>query len=80
MSIPNTNDQLRLFIERAERMLEEAKGIRDDLKDIYLEAKSQGYDPAIMKEIIKRRAMDRQKLAEREALIETYSAQLGLSF
>lgn len=74
------NDQLRLFIERAERLLEEKKGISEDIRDVFLEAKGQGFDPAIMKEVIKRRAMDRQKLAEREALIETYSIQLGLEF
>lgn len=73
-------DALRLFIERAERLIDERKGISDDIKDVFLEAKSSGFDPAIMKEMIKRRAMDRQKLAEREALIETYSIQLGLEF
>ena len=72
------NDMLRLFIERAERLLEEAKGLRDDIKDVFLEAKGQGYDPVIMKEMIKRRAMDKQALAEREALIEAYSIQLNL--
>lgn len=76
----STADQLRLLIERAERLIEERKGISDDIRDVFLEAKSSGFDPAIMKEMIKRRAMDRQKLAEREALIETYSIQLGLEF
>ncbi len=76
----NTDDRLRLLIERAERLIEEEKGLRDDKKDVFLEAKAVGYDPAIMKEIIKRRAMDREKLAEREALIELYSVQLGLAF
>lgn len=75
-----TDDRLRLLIERAERLLEERKGISDDIKDVYLEAKATGFDPAIMKEMIKRRSMDRDKLAEREALIETYSIQLGLAF
>ena len=73
-------DALRLFIERAERLLEEKKGISDDIRDIFAEAKGSGYDAAIMREMIKRRAMDRQKLAEREALIELYSQQLGLDF
>lgn len=80
MSDSTTADQLRLFIERAERLLEERKGISDDIRDVFAEAKSTGFDPAIMKEMIKRRAMDRAKLAEREALIETYSIQLGLEF
>lgn len=80
MSNDSAADQLRLLIERAERLIEERKGISDDIKDVFLEAKSTGFDPAIMKEMIKRRAMDKQKLAEREALIETYSIQLGLEF
>src|SRR3546814_19212470 len=71
---------LRQYIERAERLLEARKGISDDIREVFAEAKSQGFDPAIMKEMIKRRAMDRQKLAEREALIETSSAQHGLEF
>lgn len=75
-----SDDRLRLLIERVERLTEEEKGIRDDKKDVYLEAKAVGYDPAIMKEMVKRRAMDREKLAEREALIELYSVQLGLAF
>lgn len=75
-----TDDRLRLLIERVERLSEEEKGIRDDKKDVFQEAKSAGYDPAVMREIIKRRAMDRDKLAEREALIELYSVQLGLEF
>ena len=73
-----TDDRLRLLIERIERLTEERKGISDDIKDVFSEAKATGYDPAIMKEVIKRRAMDRDKLREREALIETYSIQLGL--
>lgn len=74
-----TDDMLRLFVERAERLLGERKGISEDIRDVFLEAKGQGYHPDIMKEMIKRRAMDRNKLAEREALIETYSIQLGLA-
>ncbi len=73
-------DALRLYIERVERLLEERKGISEDVRDVFAEAKSTGFDPAIMKEMIKRRAMDREKLMEREALIETYSIQLGLDF
>src|SRR3546814_4705195 len=71
----NAAAMLRQYIERAERLLEERKGISDDIRDVFAEAKSQGFDPAIMKEMIKRRAMDRQKLAEREALIETYRSE-----
>lgn len=71
-------DQLRLFIERVERLSEEKKGIADDIRDVFAEAKGQGYDPATMRQIIKERAMDKDKRDEREALLETYRAALGL--
>ena len=51
-------DQLRLFIERIERLEEEKKGIADDVKDVYAEAKSSGYDPKIMRMISKRCCAD----------------------
>lgn len=75
---PIASEQLRLFIERAERVKEEIKALQDDLKDIFAEAKGQGYAPAIMKEIIKLRAMDTDKRREREALLDTYKAALGM--
>ncbi|MEW9855909.1 DUF2312 domain-containing protein [Novosphingobium sp. M1R2S20] len=80
MSDDSAAQKLRLHIEAAERLIEERKGLNEDLKERFALAKAEGFDPAIMKEMIKRRAMDRQKLAEREALIETYSVQLGLEF
>ncbi|HJT40377.1 MAG TPA: DUF2312 domain-containing protein, partial [Sphingobium sp.] len=58
-------DQLRLFIERIERLEEEKKGIGDDIKDVYLEAKATGYDSKIMRQIIRLRKMpvhDRQEM------------------
>ncbi len=71
---------LRQHIEAVERLLEERKGLNEDINERFSLAKAEGFDPVIMKEMIKRRAMDREKLAEREALIETYSVQLGLEF
>jgi uncharacterized protein (UPF0335 family) len=71
-------DQLRLFIERIERLEEEKRGISDDIKDIYLEAKSQGYDPKIMRIIVRDRRMDKQMRDERDAILETYRAALGM--
>lgn len=73
-----SNDQLRLFIERIERLEEEKKGIADDIKDVYLEAKSQGFDAKIMRIIVRERKMDKNARAERDALIETYKAALGM--
>lgn len=72
------NDQLRLFIERVERLEEEKQGIADDIKDVYLEAKSQGYDPKIMKIIVRERKMDKNARDEREALLDTYRDALGM--
>ena len=52
-----SDEQLRLCGARIERLLEEKKGIQDDVRDVYLEAKSQGYDPKIMRQIVKLRSM-----------------------
>lgn len=71
-------DQLRLLIERIERLTEEQQGIRDDIKDVFGEAKAVGFDVKTMREIIKIRKMERHQLDERDALIETYRAALGL--
>ena len=71
-------DALRLFVERAERLIEERKGINDDLKDVFLEAKAHGFDVPTMKWAIKERAIERQKRMETNALRETYGVQLGL--
>ena len=72
-------EQLRLFIERIERLEEEKKGIADDVKDVYAEAKGQGYDIKTMRSIIKLRSMDKNARQEQEALLETYKAALGLA-
>jgi uncharacterized protein (UPF0335 family) len=71
-------EQLRLFIERVERLEEEKKGIADDIKDVYSEMKSQGFDAKIVRQIIKLRKMDRNDRQEFEAILETYKAALGI--
>lgn len=71
-------DQLRLFIERIERLSEEAKGIADDIKDVYLEAKASGYDPKIMRQIVRLRAMPQHDRQEMEAILQTYLSALGM--
>lgn len=78
MTINVAADQLRLFIERAERLIEERKGISEDITAVFSEAKSQGYDTKAMKGVIKLRAMERNARQEAEALLETYKAALGL--
>jgi uncharacterized protein (UPF0335 family) len=71
-------DQLRLLIERVERLEEEKKGISADIKDVYGEAKSVGYDTKIMKQIVRLRRMEKDARDEADALLETYRAALGL--
>ena len=72
-------EQLRLFIERVERLEEERKGISEDIKDVYSEAKGQGYDTKTMRQIVRLRKMERDARMEQEALLETYKAALGLA-
>lgn len=71
-------DQLRLFIERVERLEEEKKGVADDIRDVYAEAKGNGYDSKIMRQIIRLRKMQPHDRQEMEALLDTYKAALGL--
>ena len=71
-------DQLRLFIERIERLEEEKKGIADDVRDVYAEAKARGYDPKTMRAIVRLRKMEKNARDEAEALLDTYKAALGL--
>jgi uncharacterized protein (UPF0335 family) len=72
-------DQLRLFIERIERLEEEKKGIADDIREVYSEAKGQGYDSKIMRAIVRLRRMEKNDRDEMDALMETYRAALGLA-
>lgn len=73
-----TDDRLRLLIERVERLEEEKKGIGDDIKDVYLEAKAVGYDVKIMRRIVQLRRMSPDDRKEMQAVLETYMAALGL--
>ena len=72
-------DQLRLFIERIERLEEEKKGIADDVKDVYAEAKANGYDTKTMRKVVALRRMETHVRQEADALLETYRSALGLS-
>ena len=72
-------EQLRLFIERIERLEEEKKGIADDIRDVYAEAKSNGYDTKTMRAIVRLRKMETHQRQEADALLETYRAALGMA-
>lgn len=73
-----TDDRLRLLIERIERLEEEKKGLADDIRDVYAEAKAVGYDTKIMRQIVRLRKMKPDDRAEMETVLETYKAALGL--
>lgn len=74
----NSNEQLRAFIERVERLEEEKKALAEDIKEVYAEAKGNGYEPKIMRQIVKIRKQDKDKRAEEEAILETYLHALGM--
>ena len=71
-------DELRLLIERVERLEEEKKGISDDIKDVYAEAKGRGYDPKAMRKILSIRKKKREEYQEEEAILEVYMQALGM--
>ncbi len=71
-------DQLRLFIERIERLEEEKKGMQDDIADVYLEAKSTGYDPTTMKTIVRLRKMEKNDRDEKESAARDLQSRAGV--
>ena len=69
-------DELRLLIERAERLEEEKKGIADDIKDVMAEAKGRGYDPKAIRKILSIRKKKKEEYQEEEAILEVYMLSL----
>ncbi|HSU40130.1 MAG TPA: DUF2312 domain-containing protein [Polyangiaceae bacterium] len=70
--------QLRLFIERAERIHAEVKSANEDLAEVFKEAKSNGYCPKTMKAVMRLRRLETHVRQEEDALLETYKQALGL--
>lgn len=70
-------DALRSFVDRVERLEEEKKAIGADIKDVYAQMKSQGFDAKIVRRIIALRKRDRQEREEEEQIMELYLAALG---
>ena len=70
-------EQLRQFIERIERLEEEKKAFADDIRDVYAEAKSTGFDAKTMRAIVRLRKMEKHHRDEADALLETYRNALG---
>ncbi|PZQ63158.1 MAG: DUF2312 domain-containing protein [Sphingomonas taxi] len=71
-------DELRLLIERMERLEEEKKGIADDIKDVMAEAKSRGYDGKAIRKILQIRKKKKEEYQEEEAILEVYLQALGM--
>jgi uncharacterized protein (UPF0335 family) len=74
----NSKEQLKSVVERIERLGEEIKDLQSDQRDIYAEAKGNGFDVKALRQIIRIRAEDPNKRAEREAILETYMQTLGM--
>ena len=72
-------DELRLLIERIERLEEEKKAMADDIRDVYAEAKARGYDGKAMRAVVRLRKMETHVRQEAEAILDTYKAALGLA-
>jgi len=71
-------EQLRSIIERIEKLESEKKDIGLDIRDVYSEAKGQGFDPRALRAIVKMRKQDAEERAEQEAILETYMLALGM--
>ena len=70
--------KLRSFIERVERLEEEKKALSDDIRDVYAEAKGNGFDVKALRQVVRLRKQDKDERAEQEAILETYLQALGM--
>ena len=71
-------ERLKSFIERLERLEEEKRALSVDIKEVYAEAKGTGFEPKIMRQIVKIRKMDKEEVDEEESLLELYKRALGM--
>mgnify|MGYP000446910785 CR=1 FL=1 len=69
---PQTRDRLRNFIERVERVEEERKALTTDIADILKQAKGEGFDPKVMRQVLKLRKLSAAERQEADALLEVY--------
>lgn len=77
MDDPIQGDQLKSIVERIERLEEEKKTISDDIKEVYAEAKGNGYDVKVLRMVIRIRKRDAQERAEEEAILDLYLQAVG---
>jgi len=71
-------DRLRSFVERVERLEEEKKALSDDIKEVYAEAKGEGFDVKTMRQVVRLRKMDKADFQEAEAMLDLYLGALGM--
>ena len=72
-------EQIRAFIERIERLEQERSAIGDDIKEVYAEAKGNGFDTMVLRKIVAIRKLDQNERMEQEALMELYLSALGMA-
>ena len=72
-------ERLRQFIERVERLEEERKALGADIREVYAEAKAVGFEPKIMRQVVRIRRMESHELEEQEALLDVYKHALGMA-
>lgn len=73
-----SGQRLKSYIERIERLEEEKKGLAEDIRDIYSEIKAVGFEPKIVRKIVSRRKMSKEKRQEEEQLLELYESAIGV--
>lgn len=76
-TVGTTADRLRSFIQRVERLEEDKKGIADDIKEVYSEAKGEGFDVKVLRKVIALRKKDPEEVAEEEELLELYMSAIA---
>lgn len=72
------NSQLQSVIDRIEKLEDEKRAIADDIREVYAEAKANGFDVRALREIVRLRKMKASERAEREAVLDTYKSALGM--
>ncbi len=73
-----SGEKLRNFITRVERLEEDKSNVADDIREVYAEAKANGFEPKIMRKVVQLRKIDSQKLQEQETLLELYKSVLNM--
>jgi len=72
-------NQLKAFVERIERLEEEKAALGSDIREVYAELKAMGFEPKVVRQIVRLRKMDHAELQEQEALLDTYKSALGMA-